>query len=175
MAINNPTIPRAELLEALYIKAFPAVAGNVSRRGGTLDEAKDVFHDTLVIYMEHIQNGREVPNNEQAYIMGISKHLWSKRFDEVTKMYSGDIPFTDTDADYTEAATPKLIHLLSTTGKKCMDLLSAFYYEKLDAERLAQRFGFSGSRSATVQKHKCLEKVKETVKQKSLQYEDFME
>lgn len=173
MAINNTTISRTELLEALYIKAFPAVARYVAKRRGSPDEAKDVFHDALIVYMEHIQNGREVPGNEQAYIMGISKHLWSKRFDEVTKMYNGDIQFTDTD--YTEAAIPKLMHLLSTTGKKCMDLLSAFYYEKLDAEKLAQRFGFSGSRSATVQKHKCLEKVKETVKQKSLQYEDFME
>lgn len=175
MAINNTTISRTELLEALYIKAFPAVARYVAKRGATPSEAKDVFHDALVIYMEQIQSGREVPGNEQAYIMGISKHLWSKRFDEVTKIYNGDIQFTDIDDDYTEAATPKLMHLLSTTGKKCMDLLSAFYYEKLDAEKLAQRFGFSGSRSATVQKHKCLEKVKETVKQKSLQYEDFME
>jgi hypothetical protein len=56
-----------------------------------------------------------------------------------------------------------------------MELLSAFYYEKEDLQKLAQRFGFSGTRSATVQKFKCLEKVRETVKQKSLQYEDFME
>jgi hypothetical protein len=56
-----------------------------------------------------------------------------------------------------------------------MQLLSAFYYEKLDMETLAEQFGFSGPRSATVQKFKCLEKVKETVKEKSLRYEDIIE
>jgi hypothetical protein len=41
--------------------------------------------------------------------------------------------------------------------------------------KVAQLFGFSGERSATVQKYKCIEKVRETVKQKALTYEDFLE
>jgi hypothetical protein len=40
---------------------------------------------------------------------------------------------------------------------------------------IAGRFGFSGERSATVQKFKCLEKVRDTIKSKSLSYEDFVE
>ena len=56
-----------------------------------------------------------------------------------------------------------------------MELLSAFYYDKLNMLEVAQKFSFSGERSATVQKHKCLEKVKSVVKQKALQYEDFFE
>ncbi|MOA63021.1 hypothetical protein D3C78_1886090 [compost metagenome] len=56
-----------------------------------------------------------------------------------------------------------------------MELLSAFYYERMDMKELGERFGFSGARSATAQKFKCLEKVKETVKQKSLRYEDILE
>jgi hypothetical protein len=40
-------------------------------------------------------------------------------------------------------------------------------------KQIAQRFGLSGERSAAVQKHKCLEKVRNTVKEKALTYEDF--
>jgi hypothetical protein len=40
--------------------------------------------------------------------------------------------------------------------------------------QVAETFGFSGVRSATVQKYKCIEKVRETVKQKALTYEDFL-
>lgn len=45
-----------------------------------------------------------------------------------------------------------------------MQLLIAFYYDGLSMQDMARRFGFSGTRSATVQKHKCLEKVRAEVK-----------
>ena len=159
-------------LEALYVKAFPAVASYVAKMGGSIDEAKDIFHDALVLYMEK----EESVQNPTAYLLGIGRNLWTARFNEIIRMYNPeDTTLSDIYEDYQETAAPSLMKLLKTTGQKCMELLSAFYYEKLDMEKLAQRFGFSGSRSATVQKFKCLEKVKETVKQKSLQYEDFME
>ena len=159
-------------LEGLYVKAFPAVAHHVAKMGGNIEEAKDIFHDALILYMEK----EESVQNPTAYLLGIARHLWTRRFNEIIKMYNpeGTMP-ADIDEDYQEAAAPGLMRLLKTTGQKCMELLSAFYYEKMDMEKLAERFGFSRSRSATVQKFKCLEKVKETVKQKSLQYEDFME
>ncbi len=56
-----------------------------------------------------------------------------------------------------------------------MELLKAFYYDDVPLKDLADSFGYSGVRSVTVQKHKCLEKVRESVKQKSLVYDDFME
>jgi hypothetical protein len=54
-------------------------------------------------------------------------------------------------------------------------LLKSFYYDKMPMSDIGRSFGFSGERSATVQKFKCLEKVRDTVKSKALQYEDFVE
>ena len=51
----------------------------------------------------------------------------------------------------------------------------AFYYDALPVVDVASLFGYSGTHSATVAKYKCLEKVRETVKQKSLNYADFIE
>jgi len=56
-----------------------------------------------------------------------------------------------------------------------MDLLRSFYYDKMPLTTIASTYGYSGVRSATVQKYKCLEKVRETIKEKALAYEDFME
>lgn len=77
-----------------------------------------------------------------------------------------------------ETETPssgKVLRYLETAGQKCMDMLKAFYYDKLSVKDIATLFGYSGERSATVQKYKCLEKVRDTVKQKALTYEDFLE
>ena len=56
-----------------------------------------------------------------------------------------------------------------------MELLKAFYCDNMPANTIAGLFGYSGIRSATVQKYKCMETVRETIKEKSLAYEDFVE
>lgn len=172
---------REALLIALYQHAFPLVASHINRAGGSFDEAKDVFQDALIIYFEKVQGSDVVLKySEKAYLFGIARHLWSKRFKETSHQVSFDQQGNDgleelADPDYEEISSSRLLRLLQTAGQKCMQLLSAFYYEKLDMDTLAERFGFSGSRSATVQKFKCLEKVKETVREKSLTYEDILE
>ena len=177
--MNNPDqliAKREELFIRLYKKAFPIVAGYISRRGGSFDEAKDVFQDALVIYYEKITAcGFSADTNDTAYLIGITKHLWLKRYRENDQ----NIPLENIDATFDEGdespSGKRIMHFLEKAGSKCMELLKGFYYDQLPLTDIAIAFGFSGVRSATVQKYKCLEKVRETIKQKALQYEDFME
>ena len=176
-AISNiESLPakREELFIALYKKAFPAVAKHISRMGGSFDEAKDVFHDALVAYYEKMIEAKLIAGNDTAYLVGISKNLWLKRYRAESRQVSLD----NFDIDMEEEEHPsenRLMHFLETAGKKCMELLRAFYYDELPLNDIATQFGFSGVRSATVQKYKCLEKVRETIKEKALTYDDFME
>ena len=174
-AINNQEVSgRVQLLETLYVETFPAVAAYISRRGGTQEDARDVFHDALVAYIEKTGTQQAAVNNRQAYLLGTAKNLWAKRFNEV-KSRSPEIDTVQEGGAYQEVSAPGVMSLILSAGQKCLEMLSAYYYEKLDMENLALRFGFPGARSATVQKYKCLEKIKATVKEKSLCYEDFLD
>ena len=182
-SIQEKQSNREALFIKLYQEAFPLVARHVSKMGGSFDEAKDIFQDALVVYYEKVQaSGIKLKYSDKAYLFGIAKYLWIKRYKENSDNISLDLHHATSDedidladAEYEEVSSTKLMHLLEQAGQKCMQLLSAFYYEKLDMQTLASRFGFSGARSATAQKFKCLEKVKETVKEKSLNYEDIVE
>ncbi|HVW94674.1 MAG TPA: sigma-70 family RNA polymerase sigma factor [Mucilaginibacter sp.] len=160
---------------ALYKSAFPSVARYIARMGGSADDAKDIFQDALLICYEKKIAARDlIKASEKAYLIGVCKHLWHRRYREVQQVDSLegiDIP------EKTESPTceeSRLMNYLEKAGKKCMEFLRAFYYDNLPLADAAILFGFSGTRSATVQKYKCLEKVRETVKQKSLTYEDFV-
>lgn len=172
---------REALLMSLYQDVFPVVAGFVHKMGGSFEEAKDVFQDALMIYFEKTAGTAPAfKHSEKAYLFGISRHLWYKKYRETghhvpLDQLGIDDASNPEDVPYQEVSSARLLRLLQTAGQKCMELLSAFYYEKIDMETLAVRFGFSGPRSATVQKFKCLEKVKETVKEKSISYEDILE
>jgi RNA polymerase sigma factor (sigma-70 family) len=174
--INNSdrTIQRQELFIRLYKSAFPVVAKYVSRMGGSFDEAKDVFQDALVVYYEKVVTSPDLFTNDLAYLVGTAKNLWLKRYRQSTQ----NVPLDNLDVFDEEQETPsntRLMRFLETAGKKCMELLKGFYYDQLPLTEIADQFGYSGVRSATVQKYKCLEKVRETIKQKALVYDDFME
>lgn len=169
---------REQVFTGLYKKAFPAVARYVAKMGGTFDGAKDVFQDALVIYYEkQLSNGIAIQSSEKAYLLGIAKHLWLKTYNANADKVPLDLSNADEQPEETIPgyATGKLMHYLETAGQKCMDMLKAFYYDKLPVTQITEQFGYSGVRSATVQKYKCLEKVRETIKQQALHYEDFLE
>jgi len=176
--LNNTPEEREQFFMALYKKAFPAVAKYVSKMGGSFDEAKDIFQDALVIYYEKIvTKSIALQTNEQAYLVGIAKHLWSKRFKDNQHYTQFDnlAEFDFVEDEDSQPSPARLMHYLETAGQKCMEILKAFYYDNLPVNTIAGLFGYSGTRSATVQKYKCMEKVRETIKEKSLAYEDFIE
>jgi DNA-directed RNA polymerase specialized sigma24 family protein len=170
------TADREQAFISLYKKAFPAAARYVSKKGGTFEDAKDIFQDALVIFYEKsIQGSVMLQTNEHAYLLGIAKHLWVKRFRESILNSSLDADWDMMEEDDLQPDQNKLMHYLETAGQKCMELLKAFYYDNLPVKSIAGLFGYSGERSATVQKYKCMEKVRETIKEKHLAYEDFIE
>ncbi|PWS26650.1 RNA polymerase subunit sigma-70 [Pedobacter yonginense] len=170
-------------LKALYKDAFPLVAKYVAKTGGSIEEARDVFQDALIIYYEKRMEGQLILQySEKTYVFGITRYLWNKRLrkylatasiDALDAEFEENISFGSPDDK--QICSSSLFKLLQSSGKKCMDLLNAFYYEKMPMDKLALEFGFSGARSATAQKFKCLEKVKHTVKKKSIHYADILE
>jgi len=177
MVCNNETAETERLIMKLYKSAFPQVAKYVSNMGGGFDDAKDIFQDALVIYYEKVLSGNlELQKtNDKAYLLGIAKHLWLKKFshDKNNSPLADHLDLAD-EPEITLSAN-KVLQYLETAGKKCMEILSAFYYHKLPMKDIAGLFGYAGERSVTVQKYKCLEKVRETVKENALAYEDFIE
>ena len=61
----------------LYRDSFPDVARMIRRKGGTLEEAKDAFHDALLIYMEKEKAGRlQLHSSPKAYLLGTARICW---------------------------------------------------------------------------------------------------
>lgn len=176
MIINNHTTTRQELFITLYKKAFPSVARFVQKTGGNLEDTKDIFQDGLLVFYEKaITRGSGVLLDETAYLVGICKHLWYKKLQTDKRMqHVAQLPEWKIEND-PPPVSESILQLIEHSGKKCLELLQSFYFEKCSMKEIAQLFGFAGERSATAQKYKCLEKVRATIKNKSLVKEDFYE
>ncbi len=175
---NNNKDTREEWFIHLYMTVFPDAARHVRKMGGSFEDAKDVFQEAIVVYYEKfITDSLRIQVNEKAYLMGIVKHLWTERYHEAVRLSTLEygvesMEVSESSRDY---IADRVLKFLTVAGGKCMNLLKAFYYDKLSMEEVARQFGYSSIRSSTVQKYKCLEKVREVVKEKSLTYESFID
>ncbi len=119
---------------------------------------------------------KQEPCHPAAYLFGIVRHQWCTRLSQKHRWESKEAlehPQVEEKDEYTD--TSKLLKFLRYSGEKCISLLTDFYFHKISLENIARNFGFAGVRSATVQKYKCLEKLRDVVKDKKLNYEDFFE
>jgi RNA polymerase sigma factor (sigma-70 family) len=170
---------RQTLFDDLYELTFPAVARFVSAMGGGFDDACDVFQDALVVFYEKQNDPAFTLNTTaEAYVLGIAKHLWLRKFNKHHKEVALDeteAAITFPDDFYPTVNEQKLLTLVAQTGKQCLNLLRAFYYEKLPVKQIARALGYRSEHSASVQKYKCIEKIRTTLQQQTISYEDFLD
>ena len=160
---------REKAFEYLYEQAFPPVARFISRMGGDFHDAKDIFQDALILFYEKVVGENIVIQvSASAYVLGIAKHLWNRKFRQPQNNISLDEMEKDIAIPEDLHAQPdwstRLLKYLEMAGKKCMDMLQGFYYGSMSMQEIADTFGYGSVRSATVQKYKCLEKVRQHVK-----------
>lgn len=177
--LTASTADRDMFFEEMYETAFPAVASFVGQMNGSFQDAKDIFQDALIIYLEQSTESRKTINvSPDRYILGIAKHLWLRKFKEDRQKCSLDdferALYIPTDF-YPNIKSGRILQFLEVAGSKCMDLLRSFYFEKSRLKDVCKKLGYGSEHSAAVQKYKCLEKIRESIKEKSVTYEDFFE
>lgn len=169
---------REEAFRQLYACCYPQVRRLVRYSGGQAADARDIFQDALIILYEKNLSGKlDLHGSPTAYVVGIAKHLWKResgkrgqylslsRFEQAL-----EVPVAPS-AETLEKPRLRLFKFLGVAGRQCLDVLQAFYYQQMPLTKIAEEFGFANTRSATVQKHKCLKKIQTAIQQKQLDYE----
>ncbi len=174
--LQTPAISEEQYI-ALYDQVYPVVASLVRRSGGTRDDADDIFQDAVIVAMEAHTRGTVIADMER-YVTGVARHLMLRRLSGQKLNISLDnyeAVLTVPDEDELKPQASVLLRFLQQSGKKCMDLLSDVYFSGSSLADLAVQHGFKSVRSLSVQKHKCLTKLRSIVKSKSINYEHFTE
>ncbi|MGY3088442.1 RNA polymerase sigma factor (sigma-70 family) [Hymenobacter sp. UYAg731] len=159
---------REQALTQLYRRAFPLVRRHVSRHGGSVQDAQDIFHDALVILYEQAVGGTLVLTAAPStYLVGISRNLWHHEQRRRARLPHEALPDElNTMAEEPTEAEPAfaVLDYVARLGEKCRNVLLAFYYFQQPLTQIAEANGYRSVRSATVQKFKCLERLRESVR-----------
>jgi len=161
---------RERALTRLYRQAFPAVRRLVQRQGGSAHDAQDVFQDALVVFYEQAVGGALVLTaSASTYLVGIARHRWQHELRRRARLPAETLPDDDAHlaAEEPEAAPEPAFAVLDYVerpGAKCKEVLLSFYYFQQPLAQIAVAHGYRSVRSATVQKFKCLERLRASVR-----------
>jgi RNA polymerase sigma factor (sigma-70 family) len=170
--INGIVGGNQEVINDLYEYEFPKVVDLIIKNSGSVEIAKDVFQDGIVILIEKVYAKRlDLTCSVKTYLYSICKYLW---FDQLrrNKREKQMIDFFDEEYNTNDIFvhfynTPDIFENVSiainTLGDPCKLLLECYYYQNLSWEEIADKLGYANAASARNQKYKCLERIRKTV------------
>lgn len=161
---------RPQALTGLYRQSFSPIRRYINRRGGSAQDAQDVFQDALVLLYEQATGGPLVLTaSVSTYLLSISRNLWRQELRRRARLAGEE--FTDElaaslgeEGETLEEPVFAVLDYVERLGEKCKSVLLSFYYFQQPLTQIAESQGYRSVRSATVQKFKCLERLRRAVR-----------
>ena len=104
--------------EILYKFYYPSVKHFIIKNNGSIDDAKDIFQETLCVLLEKVsKDDFNLTSSLKTYIFAISSNLWLKRLREANKTTKADIDvyekyltdYEEAEADIHESNTARAL------------------------------------------------------------------
>jgi RNA polymerase sigma factor (sigma-70 family) len=153
-------------------KGFPVVNKLIQSKGGTAEQAEDVFQEALLIfYKKATQPEFELTSSISTYVYSVARFLWK---DEQKKK---GLKFTDYEVEnlkleneleeiaQNEKKFQVVEEVLNSIGEKCLKILQLFYYKGLSMKEIARQVDLKSEKVAKNQKYKCLERARKRVQE----------
>ncbi|MDB5195786.1 MAG: polymerase subunit sigma-70, partial [Flaviaesturariibacter sp.] len=140
----------------------------VVNNSGTVDDAKDIFQEALIVLYEKVKSGSfELNCQIKTYVYSVSRRLWLKRLMHQSRFSIGE-PDEETIGVEEDLETHEKRDLeftmmekaMAGLGEPCKSLLEAFYLQKRGMQEIAASFGYTNADNAKNQKYKCLMRLK---------------
>ncbi|WP_187262866.1 RNA polymerase sigma factor [Pontibacter beigongshangensis] len=159
---------REKTLEKMYAKAYPMVLHYVKQHHGSPHDAQDLLQDAMILFYEKVVHQQlTLTAAPTTYLMAVCKNRWRRELEKRHREQGLTPEVAEQLQEETdpvmEAPTVALTGFVERLGQKCHDILVSFYYLGQQMEQIAQQHQYRNVRSATVQKFKCLERLRKSL------------
>jgi RNA polymerase sigma factor (sigma-70 family) len=160
----------------LYRFYFPIVERFVRQNNGTVDDARDIFQETLLVLLDRVPSDDfTLTSSLKTYIFAVASNLWLKRLRAGRRLVRQALLPDTTQGAVTPAEAPQpdraadeehrswLVRVaLRRVSEGCYKLLRLlFFFAPQKGDRLAwQLLGYKNAHSLDNQKYKCLEQAR---------------
>jgi hypothetical protein len=155
------------VLKTLYKKHYQVIVGLVVNNGGSLQEAKDIYQDTIIIFLDKLKEPDfELNCSIKTFLYSVGRRIWLEQLRHKNK-FNGVLQDTDefialdVDDALEKESQFKAMHLaLESLGEPCRSIMKDFYLQNQSMDDIANKFGYTNTDNAKNQKYKCLKRLK---------------
>lgn len=156
-----------QALRQIYRSHYNMVVSMVMNNAGSLQEAKDVYQETIIVFYENIRrDGFELNCKLKTYLYSVARRIWLKQL-ERRKKYEGRIEESEEfvelgpeQDDQREEQFAAMHQALESMGEPCRSILKDFYMGRKSMEEITMKFGYTNTDNTKNQKYKCLKRLK---------------
>jgi RNA polymerase sigma factor (sigma-70 family) len=176
------SIKQKDLLEQAVIQLYEEHAeitrSFIMGKGGTEQDADDIFQETIVAFIDTVQKGKfRQESGVRTFMVSISKHLWYNEIRRKQRAGNREKLF-ETGRDQEEDGISGVIQdrelknelsrLLGELGESCKKILELFYYENLSMKEIVSHLHYENEQVVRNKKYKCLQQLTDKMKQNPL-------
>jgi len=156
-----------QALRQVYRAHYTMVVNMVTNNAGSLQEAKDVYQETIIVFYENIRReGFELNCRLKTYLYSVARRIWLKQL-ERKKKFNGRIEDSDEfvelgmeEESRREEQFAAMHVALESLGEPCRSILKDFYLNKQSMDEITLKFGYTNTDNTKNQKYKCLKRLK---------------
>jgi RNA polymerase sigma factor (sigma-70 family) len=157
-------------LKVVYRQNYQTVVSFILNNGGTLQEAKDTYQETIIVFCEKLkQDGFELNCSIKTFLYSIGRRLWLKQLKRKSRFTTEQLndseeylPIEEDKTDEREEQFYAMNQALEQLGEPCRSILKDFYINGNSMEEITQKFGYTNADNAKNQKYKCLKRLKKS-------------
>jgi RNA polymerase sigma factor (sigma-70 family) len=161
-----------KVLTYIYEELFPGISSYVTSHGGTTDDAKDVFQESIIVIFRQIEEkGLNIKTGFENYLYGIARLIWLK-FLRNKDIHERNLQFLeDPEPEYYQAEDIvnddfelRIFrkHFLEM-GEECQKILKLSTND-VSNSNIAEMLGYKNKQVARNIKYKCKDKLIEKIK-----------
>lgn len=163
-----------QAFNSLYKMKYPIIKKMILKKGGKVEDVKDIFQDTLMVFYKNVQKDDfELTSSISTYLFAIANNLWLKEINKRSKIQANRkeivgfyqkkaIAFSPYDYDNSEKELKFSVmeKIIKELKDPCKSLLVNFYFKKKSMAQIATEMGYKSASAAKKQKFKCMERVR---------------
>lgn len=155
-----------EALLQVYRDSYISVRNYILKNNGNSDDAEDVLQDAAIVVWEKIRrDDLELRAKLSTLVFAIAKNLWLKRLGKLGRQVDMDginpEILSDDTPEMHNLDRKKVVEAMQMLGDKCRELLTLFYFDGLDMNRIASIMNYSNADTAKAKKHQCFRHLRE--------------
>ena len=152
-------------LDLLYKNNYRALTSMIIKKGGSEDEARDVFQDALVVFWQNaIKPDFTLSSKISTYLYSVCTNLWLKEIERKSKFEYKTAEQSEENS-FEKEESIKIVHeCINELGDSCKEILTLYYFDGFSMEQIAKKMGLANSDTAKTKRYKCKKRLDSLVR-----------